>query len=346
MKANREDLLRTLEAVTPGLGKGKQMFEQQKSYVFTSNQVTTFNDERCCRAPTGFGDLLQGSVQASSLLEILRKMPDEEISVDQKDKKVIIKGKGRTVKLTMNSEVELPLDEVPLPEKWFEMSEDFCDAVAIVHPCASKDSEQYNLSCIHIHPEFVEACDLTQLCRYRVKTHVSESILVRGDSLIHIAALSTTKCAEDENWIHFQNPLGYILSCRKSLGSFTDLSEFFEIQGERIVVPKELESITDRASVLSKEYAADNPVEVELSPNQIQVTGEGVSGSYVEKSKVNYKGETISFKIAPEILKSIAKRYSECYVTETHLRVDGGSWRYVTVLGMKQDDEDAAEEDF
>lgn len=351
MKINREDFLRTLEAVTPGLAKGKQTLEDRKNYLFIPDQVLTFNEERCCRAPTDLGDSVTGVINSASLLDVLRKMPDEEINVRQKNSQLYIRGKGRTLRLSVSDNITIPVAELKLPKKWKVISEDFCDAVHLVYPCVGTGKESNenkdSLPCIHVHPDYVEACNMEQLCRYNVATQISESMLIRGDSLIHVTALSATKIAEDDHWIHFQNDLGYTLSCRRNIGKFSDLSSLFDIQGEKVQIPKELEAITDRASILTREFAIDTHVSVTISSSQIEVVGEGVSGTYTEIGKVQYQGPPIHFTIVPEVLKSIAKRYSECYVTETHLRVDGGNWKYVTLLGNRQEpeDEESFEED-
>ena len=58
----------------------------------------------------------------------------------------------------MEREVLLPVDAVEVPEKWRRLPEDFLEAVSIVQQTAGRDESQFSLTCVHISPDWVEAC--------------------------------------------------------------------------------------------------------------------------------------------------------------------------------------------
>ena len=85
MRINREELLKALESVTPGLSP-KEIQEQTNCIVFHEGQIITFNDEISCSRESPLGDI-EGAVRAIPLLTLLSKLTEEEIQVEHsKDK--------------------------------------------------------------------------------------------------------------------------------------------------------------------------------------------------------------------------------------------------------------------
>ena len=98
MKVNRENLLKELESVIPGLSP-KEVIEQSSCFVFQDNVITTFNDEIACSIGTALD--IKGAVPAKLLLEVLRKVTDEEVEIKQKKGELSIFGKKIKCKIRM-----------------------------------------------------------------------------------------------------------------------------------------------------------------------------------------------------------------------------------------------------
>lgn len=90
-KIGRENLLRTLEYVSPGLST-RDIIEQSTSFVFKGGQVITYNDEVSCRGPSGLDEGLTGAVRADKLLDLLRKLPDDELDIGLVDSEFNVMG--------------------------------------------------------------------------------------------------------------------------------------------------------------------------------------------------------------------------------------------------------------
>jgi len=330
MKVNREELLQCLDSVTPGISP-REVIEQSSCFVFKSKIVQTFNEEISCSKESPVK--LKGAVQAAPLLSILKKLDEEFIDLEIEGGELIVKGKGRRSGIRMEHEIVLPVDNVDTPKKWKDLNEDFAEGVHIAAQCAGKDDSQFSLTCVNIHPEWVEACDNYQMTRYPVKTGVKKPTLVRRNSLKHITNLGMTEFSETENWLHFRNPAGLVLSCRRYVEDFPDLANLLEVKGDKITLPKGLEAAADKAEVFSSESMDNNQLHIDLKPGKLKVRGEGNSGWYTENKKTNYKGKNISFTIAPKMLQEIVKRYNDAVITEGRLMVDGGKFTYVTCLG-------------
>lgn len=330
MKINRNDLLQALESVQPGLNM-RDVIEQSSCFAFREGEVMTFSDEIACRRASPLK--IEGAVPAQPLLNVLRRMPEDEIDVMVEGGELIVKGNRRRAGICMQSEVSLPIEKVEQADDWKKLHADFTDAVYVAQQCVGKDDSNYTSTCIHLHPKFIEACDNHQAIRYPLKTRVTQAALIRGASIKHIVSLDMTEFAETETWIHFRNPTGLVFSCRRDVQSYEDLDAILVVDGEPITLPKGLAEASEMAEIFSSENPEENEVEVQIQPNRLRVIGRGASGWFQEYKKIKYAGDPISFLIAPKLLSELVKRYSECTITETKLKVETGKFTYVAALG-------------
>lgn len=329
-KVNRETFLQQLESVQPGLS-AKEIIEQSDAFVFKDGQVQTYNDEIscCCKCDVD----IEGAVKAAPLLLILGKLEEEKIGISSNKEELLIKGKRKRAGVRMEKDILLPVESVETPKKWKELPENFTEAVRIVQQCASSDESKFNMTCIHLHPEWIEACDNLQVTRYPIEIGIKKSILIRSNSLKSIISLGVTQFSEGKNWIHFKNEMGLVISCRQYLEDFPDMSSILDVQGEPITLPKGLKDAAEKAEIFSSENTENNQITISIKSGQIILKGVGNSGWYKEKRKTTYKGEPFSFTIAPKLLAEITSRHNECEIAPTRLKVDGGKFVYVTCLG-------------
>lgn len=338
MKINRESLLGQLEAVQPGLAPAaKETVDQSSCFVFKDKRVLTYNDEIACSIAADLE--LEGAVKAAPLLALLRKMTEDDVEIEATDGELLVGGRKRKAGITLEKEILLPLDAVDLPEKWRKLPEDFLDAVSIVQQCAGRDESQFSLTCLNIAPEWIEACDNFQLTRYDIATGAKASVLIRQSSIKHVVGLGVTRMSETESWVHFKNRTGLVISCRRYVEDYPDLAAFLAVKGKKTKLPKGLAEATEKAEIFSSENVENNQVSVTLKSGKLHLRGQGVSGWYSETKNINYDGEPLSFMIAPKLLAEITKRHNECEITQDRLKVDGGNFSYVTVLGKVEEKE-------
>lgn len=332
MRHDRDTLLRRLEAVAPGLAV-REAVEQSSCFVFKDGRVVTFNDEIACSIECDIG--FEGAVAAKPLIELLGKMVETviDISVAENGAEVIIKGKRRRAGITIEAAITLPISVVEAPSKWADVDPEFADAISVVQQCASKDQNKFHLTCIHITPDLVEACDNFQIARYPVSTGLAAECLVKKDSLKHIVGLGMTEVSETKTWLHFRNPSGLVLSVRREKLDFEDLDSILDMKGTHTTLPGGLAEAIEKAQIFSGENSENNVVIVELRTGQLRLRGEGASGWYEERKDVKWEGEPLSFNIAPKLLVDITTRTNDCYLTPGRLKIDGGKFVYVTCLG-------------
>lgn len=349
-RVKREELLSTLESVQPGLSS-KPIVEQSSCFVFSDKQVITFNDEVACSKKCNIG--ITGAVQAVPLLSLLRKLPEDDIEVGVDGNEFCVKGKKRSSGIGLESTILLPFDSMEKPGKWKPLPEEFQEAIGLASLCVGKDESKYWETCVHLHPKHIEAGDNDQFTRFKIKTDFDGPSLVRGASIRHVVSLDMTEFSDTATWIHFRNPTGLILSCRRDTSEeYKDLTKILELEaGKQTTLPKGLAEAAEKAEIFSSENPDDNQVSIELKPGKLRIKGEGVSGWYSEVKKIKYTGPPMVFRISPKLLSSITKRHNECFIGEGKLRVASGKFIYVACLNApeneeaKSDDKDAGEDD-
>jgi len=155
--------------------------------------------------------------------------------------------------------------------------------------------------------------------------------------------LGVIEMAESENWVHFRNKAGFILSCRRFVDHYDSEIITRTIQGEgtKIALPKQLKDACDLANVFSQQNAEYNMVQVDLkpgSPGKVKVTGKGLTGKASKTLSANWSGNPMSFLIPPAVLSEVATRYNEVQINDDILKVDGGSYVYASMLSPPVED--------
>ena len=296
MKVPREKLLQSLEWVSAGLAK-KEIIEQSDCFVFYEGRVAAFNDEIAISAEAPLK--VSGAVKAAPLLSILSKLAEETVDVEQNGGELLLRCGFRRSGVVMEEEVLLPVAEIEKPGKWANLPDAFTDAVKIVQGCAGKDESHFVLTCIHLAPDFLEACDNMQFARCPLKMPLDRGILLRKDSVKHAAELGMVEVSETENWVHFRNSSGLILSCRRYMDEYPTLDDLLHVTGEKTVLPGGLSDAVDKATVFSADNPESNLVEVQLKAGKMKLAGRGANGWYEEIKKVKYSGSAIKFFVDP-----------------------------------------------
>ena len=331
----KDTLVNQLEMVKAGLS-AREFIEQSSCFVFGNRAIMTFNDEIACRMETSLD--VTGAVQASPLLAILEKIPDKELKVSENDKgELEFRGRRRGFGLVKDAEIHLPIDRVETPEKWVKIPINFMTAIQKVQYCVSKEESKFLLCCVHIAPNHIEACDNTQIMRFKVKSGLRESVLVRGTSIRQVVDLGMTHMSMTKSWLHFKNKDGLILSCRSYVDEYDDLSRFLRVKGYPLNLPPTLKEVTERASVFGSDKAGDPVIEVSLRSNKCRVSGNGLTGWYQEIKDVKYEGPKLDFIIAPNLLTYVVEECKEVTIGDNMLKAVGEGWQYATVLGIGDD---------
>lgn len=331
MKINKQDLQTALEIVKPGLAN-KEIIEQSSSFAFLENKIATYNDEISVSYPIK-GIELQGAVRAEELYELLRKIDSEEIDVEINGDELLFKAGKLKAGLVFQSEIHLPLDEVNEEKNWKELPEEFTHDLMFVKDSCSRDMSQRVLTCVHATDSFLQASDGFQIMKLTQAGWPLDDYLIPAEHISEIHKVEPTHVAETSGWLHFKNPNGTEISARILVDSFPNTDDFFGVKGEKIIFPKEMSKILERAMVFSKrEQSVDEVIDIKLKGGKALIHGENNYGWFEEKTVVKHKGDEISFSISPALLKNILSRSNKCIVGDEKLQFVGKDWDYVAAL--------------
>lgn len=166
MKINREELIHSLNSLKPGIAK-KEIIEQGDCVIFDAShgEAYSFNEQIACIIKLDLG--VTGAVIAEPLLNLLGKLPDEEIEIDQDDENLCVKGKRSVSGIKCESQLRLPINvlEHPKDNAWLPLPERFIEAVTITENCVDTSDRDFQFSSIHITPDFMESANQNQVCR-------------------------------------------------------------------------------------------------------------------------------------------------------------------------------------
>lgn len=341
---NRESLLRRLQSVSPGLTP-KEGIAQSDCFVFTESEIITFNNEVAARVRNPLKEV-RGAVKAAPLLALLSKLSPENVDIAMSDDKLRIRAGDEKSGIAMEAETLLPIKGIPNPKNWIKLPEDFSDAVSLVQNCASRDEQRrFTLSMIHLDNNskkgsFIEASDNIQICRWSFKaSFLDEEKLVKRIALRSVAGMGVIEAACSPGWLSFRNATGLTLSCQSYDEKYPSYNELLEGEGRKVHLPTALKALVAKAEIFTKN-SDRNRVLVNLQEGHARIRGEGNDGFYTAPLAVDYKGKPLKFYIAPDILSNIVDQHPDVLVTPDILRVNGGSYKYISVLIRPEEQEE------
>lgn len=344
MKIAREDFLEALECLEPAIAR-KKALEQATCFVFRNGIIYTFDEDIACSVEFKTG--IEGAIQADPLLNLMRNLSEKTVTIEQEGKKddasIKILGKRKQSEIRLEGDIILPIDTVERPKKWRKLRREFPDAINFVQKCASTNANEFVYTNVHITPKFVETFNNEEFARYYLKTGFDDEILVSRDAIKHIFDLGMVEVSETENWVHFRNEKGAVLSTlRHSEGhieEYMDLSELANFKGKKIRLPSGLAEAAKRAEVFSVENTDDNLILIEVRPQKLRVRGQGITGKHSETKRIKYQGPSFRFLASPQLIANIAMKYRNCLVSERKIKIEGeeGKWIYAAVLTALDD---------
>lgn len=331
---SRIELLQVLESVSPGLAPGNSV-EQADCFAFKSGRVATFDGEILCRSKTNLPIAIKGAVHGKPLLEALRKLEIDDVEVAIEGSEFIVAGKRDEIRVRVDPNIQLPTASVERAEEYTDLPPEFGEAIDMVVECAGKDEQEFILTCIHIHPKWVEACDSTRFSRYKTASNIKVPSLLRAKAAKSLATRGPTKLGETKNWLHFRNGTGLTISiCRFDPAEYNGailerLTELTKGRGTPVPFPKSIVPAAELAEIFSKEESDNNVLNVNLKPGKVIVTGLGISGRASHRSKIRYDGPELTFTVGPKVLQALIEKHDAIEIEPgQRLIVSSGRWYF------------------
>lgn len=335
MLVNKKSLQDALGIVKPGLA-GKEVIEQSTSFAFIAGRVVTYNDEISLSHPVP-GLELEGAIESDKLYQLLTKIKQEEIDLEVTDTEIIITAGKARAGLVLQTEIRLPLDdELGKKGKWKVMPADFVRFVAMSISSCSTVSSKPLLNAVHVTKEgIIESSDGYRITHCTLSEELSvKTFLIPSKSARLMCQLNPVKIAEGNGWVHFKTEADTILSCRiLESDAFPDTAPHLIVKGSKIIFPKTITAIMERAGVFSKDTESNiDIIKVHIENKKLTIKATNSLSWFEEEVNTRYEGASVSFQIDPILLKGILNETQEGELTKNKLMFRGEGWEYMTTL--------------
>ena len=340
MKVNREDLLKRLLLLKPGLSN-KGRIVQSESVIFSQGHIASFNNDYLVAIP--FEADFEGAVRAEELTAILSKLGTDEIDISCENGKIIIKAGRSKSGICHDDFIRLPIagileskanvEMIPLPEG-------FISAVKRCAFCASNDLSDV-LTGVYIKDGIFSACNSYRAIRINVSgADTLPKFLLPASCASFLGNYELTEIGVSNSWAFFAGVNGLSLCIRlvsPGFEGYPDLEKVFNNEGGKdLFLPEKLVSAIEKARIFLKTSPTEGAksVLVAFKQGRIVLRGEGVYGFYEEQvAAKEYQGEEISFQINPDFLADIVPLVQTArLVDNARLIFEGQDFKYVSAL--------------
>lgn len=333
IQIDRKNLLNALCAVKPGLAV-KEIVEQSSSVVFSEGYIHTYNDEvyLCYPYQTEF----EGAIIGQELFALLNKASENTLKliIDEQKLKIKIKGKNFTANLPYEKKVTLPYEEIPKPDKWFDLPDSFCDDIELCLFSISRELMKPLLTCIHCNQNTIESSDDFRITRKTLSNiFFPEELLLPGKSMKALINIQPTKYCKVAGWIWFMNNKNILYSCRifNTNKAYPDFTPILKVEGGQLVFPDNVLDIIDKAKIFSLDPVSEkHMINVQIKDSTLTISSESHRGTFSEEIRARHRGDNANFRINPEFLKTVLNKISyQCKIDNTRAKFEGNNYEHV-----------------
>jgi len=332
MKINRQEFLGKLKSILSGVSKTETL-EQSNCFVFSDNMITAFNGE--VFAATEFQFDNEFAVNANDIVQLLSRIPDEEIAMVYKDSQLIISGKKKRAGLVTQQEILLPIDTVPRPEKMRIAKKDFLKNLQMAAKICATTNENHLISHVHVTPNIIESTDRYRFLRIQMDTGAKE-MLIPATAILSVNSMHVTHIELVKNWLFLKNQDKKIM-----IAVCCGEGEYFKSEmlesvcaiknANTIQLPEEVGKMIDRSSVMT-ENSMEKEAQIVIDSSSITIKTQKESGWYEEKQKIKYEGEEIKMTVNLSLLKDILSKTNKAIIGDGKIKMEEDNMEFVVSL--------------
>lgn len=340
MKVKRKELLKALSDCSPGLSE-KGLIEGADRFTFSGKHLVSYNDQICVTSP--FKTDFTCSVPAKELLNIVSNIKTEEIELEHKKEKLILRSEKTKAGLaTFDIEgIMEGLSSLKFSKKgtqWHPLPEDFLKGIEMCSFSVSKHALSGWLSCVFCKSGFLIGSDSIRISLYQLKEKLKENFLIQYHVIPNLLKFELQEYSLDESWIYFRNEEGFVFCCRRIIDEYPEVDDYFGIEGKRLKLPKELKEAVEGVSFFAEgDFLPDQFIKVSVTKGQIKCRGEKESGWVVKKVDFKYKGKTFSFSVNPKFFSQILDHSTVMICGEDRAEFISGPFKHILLFFEEED---------
>jgi len=338
MKINKKELLSKIKSVQPGLTK-KEVLEQSTHFVFTGDEIATHNGTISVRCPckTDF----KCSVLAHKFYEILSTIEEEDVDISVKGKELLIKSaKVRSgMSIMVDDTIQTRLASIPNVKKWKPLPEDFIKGLFLCMFSVSKDMYCGVLNCVQVTKEDIYSSDDLRISHYQMAKKMTDTFLLPLAVVTELVKFKMVKYSldEDSSWIQFMDDHGLLFSSRCVKDTYPDASQFLNVEGIKVNLPKKLQESIDIVCTIIDDFRdIEKRMTVVFEENRIICKAEQEKGWIEKEMEIKYKGKSLSLNINPVFLHEILNKSTNMIIGGDRALFTSDAFQHVMVLPAKE----------
>jgi DNA polymerase III sliding clamp (beta) subunit (PCNA family) len=335
MIINRKQLISILNIAKLGVAS-KEVMEHSTAFCFDNDKIRTYND--LIAVTISYKSDIVTAIPSKEFLEILSKIPDEEIDITLEENRLSIKGdKERKTTLNVSEDIKIPIIEVDKKAVWYDLPENFIETIKFCSFSTSKNSVYRPVFMgLYVNDNEIISCDMLRATIKKMNKKVEKDFLLPAYVVKQVSMFLPIQYTLDDTWIHFRNSNKALMSIRcidsDEKYPMEETKEFFNVTGDKITFPKEFKGMLERVSILAGEDAErDKFIVLELKKNKITCKGESEKGNIIEPVRVRYAGREMKIVTNPIFLLDILNHLDIVTIGEK-LLFEGNNFKHIICL--------------
>jgi hypothetical protein len=334
MKIRTKEFKDILTKVKPGLAQ-KGIVEQATHFVFTGEDILTYNDEISISHPleTDFecsvpSDILHGVVKDLSGKEIDLSLKGNELRISSgKTKAGIVASTDQTI-MDMVDTMGLPEDE-----KWHPINKEFIDGLGLCIFSASKDISFPYMTCISVGGAKLVSGDDIRISWYDLEHEIPDAFLLPAAAAVELLKFDIVEYALGTSWVFFATENDLIFCSRIVVDDYPDVEAFFDFDGEPIIISSDFKSCISVVTPMADgEFDIDKQIEVAIKDKKIKCRSDGKSGWAETFIDTKEDVPDLGFKVNPFFLSEILDKETKLTHAEGKILLESGKLKHLIAL--------------
>jgi DNA polymerase III sliding clamp (beta) subunit (PCNA family) len=339
MKVVKNELLKVLSLVKPGLAK-KEIVEQAAHFIFTGEDVVTFNDQISVMHP--FKSEFPFSVKGDDFYKIVDKITESEFEITLEDDNLNIKAKKTKAALsTVVGEAAMILHLVDSLKQemigknfWKALPKDFIDGVYLCAFSAAKDLTTGVRSCCAIERDAIYTTDNLRISSYIMEAPM-DTLLLPAHAALDLIKYKVIEYGVSENWVHFRTADGITFNCKTMKGDypFEAIKGVFVENEPILTFPSDLkENVLSIIPLADGDEDTNKCISVSIEKGRIVCKAEKERGWITKTVESDYEGATIKFLINPVFFCQILSHATAFCIVENRGSFESENFYHILAL--------------
>jgi DNA polymerase III sliding clamp (beta) subunit (PCNA family) len=335
LKIKRNVFANYLKDIQPVLGS--ELYVGGLDSIFLNGEtIHAYNDKYAMTAYFETG--IEGTIRAKELYQLVNKLKQEEIEIEETESTIKIVSGNTNVELNRTeSDVPMFISKLELPTEWQELPENFFDLASLC-TISANISKLKGIVCKDSH---MISTDTVRL-NYGNLSDSMENFWIDDKVISDILKLSCkpTQYSLEGDWLHLKSS-NFIFSSKIfniSLYPVDKLTAIYEefntAKFEEYTLPKSITDVIDRAGIFSTEDDKLHFIDITLKENLIQFSAKSSTGTIKDSIEIDLPiTKKIQFKVDYNFISNAISKCPVFAIYEDNIIFKNDNYKQIIKVG-------------